>query len=68
MSFISLQEEKLAKRYLEWRYRKEELPLPPAPDLKRQAEKIVEDAHRIARDRGRNVMAIIKELARDIKK
>jgi hypothetical protein len=33
-----------------------------------QAGQIVDDAHRIARERGSNLISIIKELAKDIKK
>ena len=36
--------------------------------LEQQAGKIVDDAHRIARERGSNVFSIIKELASDLKK
>jgi len=68
MGFIRQQEEKLALRYLAWRYQKAGIPLPPASTLTRQAARIVEDAHRIARQSGRNVTAIVKELVDDIKK
>ena len=37
-------------------------PMPAKTELETQAEKIVDDAHRIAKERGRNVAAIIKEL------
>ena len=67
MSFIRRQEEKIALRILQWRYQNLGIPLPPASDLNDQASKIVEDAHRIAKERGRNVIAIIKDLANDLK-
>jgi hypothetical protein len=44
------------------------VPLPPETELKRQAENLVADAHRIARERGQNVLAIIKEMAQEIRK
>jgi hypothetical protein len=43
------------------------LPVPVIGELERQAAKIVDDAHRIARERGRNVMSIIKEMVASIK-
>jgi len=35
--------------------------------LEQQADRFVEDAHRIARERGRNVMSILKEMIGDLK-
>jgi len=67
MTFIRRQEEKLAIRVLQWRYQNRGLPLPSPPDLKSQAVQIVEDAHRIARERGQNVVSIIKDLVNDLK-
>ena len=66
--FLRRQEERLAVRLLEWRYQKMNLPLPSRNELERHAAGIVDDAHRIARERGRNVMSIIKEMVADIKK
>ncbi|MBU0987437.1 MAG: hypothetical protein KKH68_09315 [Proteobacteria bacterium] len=68
MGFIRQQQERLAIRYLQWQYQKMNLPLPPPLEIERQARKIVEEAHQIARDRGRNIIAIVKELIADIKK
>jgi len=44
------------------------IPLLSRDELERHAAGIVDDAHRIARERGRNVMSIIKEMVADIKK
>ena len=66
--FVRRQEERLAVRLLEWRYQKMNMPLPSKDELERHAAGIVDDAHRIARERGRNVMTIIKEMVADIKK
>ena len=66
--FLRRQEERLAVRLLEWRYQRMNLPLPSRNELERHAAGIVDDAHRIARERGRNVMSIIKEMVADIKK
>jgi len=66
--FIRQQEERLAVRYLAWQYQRLNLPVPPDADLEHQAEKIVADAHGIARERGKNVIAIIKELVEELRK
>jgi rubrerythrin len=67
MGFIRQQEEKLAVRFLSWQYEKLRKPIPDEAELANQAAKIVEEAHDIARKRGRNVMSIIKDLIADIK-
>jgi hypothetical protein len=68
MGFFRQQEERLAIRFLSWQYQKLDKPIPDETELKEQAAKIVAEAHRIARERGRNVIAIIKDLINDIKK
>ena len=68
MGFIRQQEEKLTVRFLSWQYEKLKKPIPDEAELTSQAAKIVEEAHRIARERGRNVLSIIKDLIADIKK
>jgi hypothetical protein len=67
MGFIRQQEEKLAVRFLSWQYEKLKKTVPDEAELTNQAAKIVEEAHRIARERGRNVLSIIKDLIADIK-
>ena len=42
--------------------------VPPVSELQRLASNIVDDGHRIARERGQSVISIIKELIGDIKK
>jgi hypothetical protein len=68
MGFFRQQEERLAMRFLTWRHQKLNIPLPAEAELKLQAAQIVAEAHRIARERGRNVIAIIKDLVENIKK
>ena len=68
MGFIKQQEEKLAVRLLTWRYQKMNITVPPMPELERQASKLVDDAHKIARERGRNVISIMKDLVDDLKR
>ena len=66
--FIRRQEENFVIRLLRRKYEKRDLFIPPLSELHRQASNIVDDAHRIARERGRNVMSIMKELMDDMKK
>ncbi len=55
-------------RFLTWRHQKLNIPAPDDAELKLQAAKIVAEAHRIGRERGRNIIAIIKDLVEDVKK
>jgi len=68
MGFFRQQEEKLAMRFLTWQYQKLEVQVPDEAELARQAAKIVDEAHQIARQRGSNVIAIMKDLISDLKK
>ena len=68
MGFIREQQKQLAIRFLTWQYERRNLPMPPKVEIERHAAEIVEDAHRIARERGRNVITIIKEMITDIKR
>ena len=68
MGFFRQQQEKMAMKYLIWQYQKNNVPIPPISQLQQQAVKIVDDAHKIAKERGKNVLGIMKELAEDIKK
>ena len=61
MGFIRRQEEKFARQLLEWQYNKTGQPVPEAEKLKQHASLLVEDAHRIARERGGNILTILKE-------
>lgn len=66
--FLRQQEENPAARLLAWQYRKMNLSLPEQQELKRQAGRLADDAHRIARERGENLLSIMKELANSLKK
>ena len=68
MGFIRQQEKRLAVRLLIWQYQRLNISVPSMEELEKQAARFVEDAHRIARERGRNVMSILKEMIHDIKK
>lgn len=64
MGFIRKQEERMAIQFLTWKYQKMNLEVPPDSELQKHAGKIIDDAHRIARERGGNVISIIKELVK----
>lgn len=66
--FFRQQEERMALRLLAWQYQRLKMTIPGEEEMQRQAAQLVDDAHRIAKERGRNVMAIIKEMVEDIKK
>jgi len=68
LGFIRQQERKVALRLLAWQYQRQNIPLPPMAELENQAGHLVDDAHQIARERGQNVITIIKELVADIRK
>jgi len=67
MGLIRRGEESLAIRYLAWHYRKMNLAIPDRSKLQGQAKKIVDEAHRIARETGGNVISIIREMINDLK-
>lgn len=66
MGFVRRQEERLAIRLLTWQYQRMNHPLPASSELESLARKLVDDAHRIARERGLNVIEIIKDLIKDL--
>ena len=66
--FIRQQEKAFAKKLLVWKYEKAGASLPAAGDLDLQAGRIVEEAHRIAKQSGGNLLEILKDLAADIRK
>jgi hypothetical protein len=65
MGFIRQQEERWAMKLLAWQHEKHHIPLPSRALLQQQAKALVDDAHRIAAERGRNVLTIIKETVAD---
>lgn len=68
MGFFRKQQERMAMRLLAWQYQRMNAEVPPVNQLETQAVKLVDDAHRIARERGKNVLDILKDLVEDIKK
>lgn len=65
MGFFRNQEENLAARFLRWQYEKQKAPVPAEDELKQHAARIVDEAHRIGRERGGNLLAIMKDLVQD---
>ena len=68
MGFFRNQEINLAVRLLKWKYQNTGISLPDETIIRKQAETVVDDAHRIAKERGHNVMTIIKDLVSEIQK
>ena len=62
MGFIRRQEERMALQFLIWKYQKSNMALPHESELQKHASTIVDEAHRVARKRGGNVISILKEL------
>jgi len=68
MGLFRQQEERLTIQLLIWQYQRRKLAVPAYAELERQAAKLVDEAHRIAKERGRNVLSIVKDLTKDLKK
>ncbi|MFO7713352.1 hypothetical protein [Desulfosarcina sp.] len=62
MGFLKNQQIKAALRLLAWQYERTGQALPERARLEAHARQLVADAHRIARERGGNVLAILKEM------
>jgi len=52
-------------RLLAWQYHKKGMPVPKAAEIRAQAEAVVDQAHAIAKKRGKNVLSIMKQAATD---
>lgn len=68
MGFFRQQEERMAVRLLTWQYQRLRMAPPRQDELETRAVALVDEAHRIARERGRNVLSIMKELVGDLRK
>ncbi len=66
--FIRKQEIAFAKKLLVWKYEQSDTPLPGKAEISAHAEKVVEQAHGIAKKSGKNVLEILKDTLKDIKK
>jgi hypothetical protein len=64
---VRQQEIAFAKKLLVWKYDKSGIGLPDEAVLQAHAQKIVADAHEIAKKRGRNVLKIVKMQIKDFR-
>ena len=68
MGFIRQQEENLAVKLLKWQYQRLHRMPPDDASVRQQAARVVDEAHRIAKEKGRNVLTIIRELIDDLRR
>ena len=66
--FIRKQEVAFAKKLLLWKYNQFGTALPNEKALSTHAQKIVEEAHVIAKKSGSNILEIMRDAVKDIKK
>jgi hypothetical protein len=65
--FIRKQEVAFAKKLLVWQYEKSGAALPDIKVISAHAEKVVDDAHLIAKKSGKNIVEIMKDAVKEIK-
>lgn len=65
--FVRQQEVAFAKKLLVWKYENSGTALPGDAAISAHAEKVVDEAHIIAKKSGTNVVEILKALVKDIK-
>ena len=65
--FIRKQEVSFARKLLIWKYNQSGTALPDEKALSAHAQKIVDDAHVIAKKSGSNVLEIMKDALKDMK-
>ncbi len=68
MGFWRQQEEKMALRLLQWHFDRQGQGVPSEARLKQQAADLVDEAHRVAKKRGQNVIVILKDLVKDLRR
>ena len=66
IGFIRKQEVAFTKKLLVWKYNQSGTALPDEKALTIHAQKIVEDAHIIAKKSGSNILEIMKEAVKDM--
>jgi len=66
--FIRKQQVTFARKLLVWKYNQSGTALPDEKALSAHAEKIVDDAHVIAKKSGSNVLEIMKDAVKNIKR
>jgi len=68
MGFIRRQEEKMAARLIQWHQQQQNGEPLPSEELAQKASVLVDEAHRVARHRGKNLLTIMKEMVADVLK
>jgi hypothetical protein len=68
MGFWREQEEKMTVRLLQWHFERQGQAIPSGERLKQQAADLVDEAHRVAKKRGQNVIVILKDLVNDLRR
>jgi hypothetical protein len=68
MGFIRRQEEKMAARLIQWHQQQKAGATLTPEELARKASDLVDEAHRVARHRGQNLLTIMKEMVGDVMK
>jgi hypothetical protein len=68
MGFIRRQEEKMASKLIQWYLQQQSAPALAPEELARKSSALVDEAHRVARHRGQNVLAIMKDMVADVMK
>ncbi len=68
MGFWRKQEEKMAIRLLQWHFERQGQTPPSDARLRQQAADLVDEAHRVAKKRGQNVIVILKDLVNDLRR
>jgi hypothetical protein len=65
LSRLRQSELKLAKSILRWKFQKEGSPMPEDSELDASASRLLDEAREIARKRGKSLLEILKEEARE---
>jgi len=68
MGFIRRQEEKMAARLIQWHQQQQAGTILSPEELAQKASLLVDEAHRVARHRGKNLLTIMKEMVGDVLK
>jgi len=65
---VRKQEVAFARKLLVWKYEKSGAALPGEETLSAHAEKVVDEAHRTAKKSGSNILDILKDSVKELKK
>jgi hypothetical protein len=65
---VRKQEVAFAKKLLLWKYEKSGITPPGEEALSAHAERVVDEAHEIAKKSGKNMLGIMKDIVRDFTK